>query len=61
MARELGPEEHALFVHIGLEGLSYSEAGERLGLQKDTVAKRWQGLRERAARLAKAHEYLAEV
>lgn len=60
-ARDLGPEEHALFVHIGLEGLSYSEAGERLGLQKDTVAKRWQGLRERAARLAKAHEYLAEA
>jgi DNA-directed RNA polymerase specialized sigma24 family protein len=59
-ARTLGEDEHALFVHVGLEGLSYSEAGARLGLQKDTVAKRWQVLRERAARLPRFGEWLAE-
>lgn len=60
-ARALGEDEHALFVHIGLEGLSYSEAGARLGLQKDTVAKRWQILRERAASLPRFGDWLAEA
>jgi RNA polymerase sigma factor (sigma-70 family) len=45
--RALGEEEQQLFLHCGLEGLSYAEAGERMALQRDTVAKRWQILRER--------------
>lgn len=56
-ARGLDVEEYALFMHIGLEGLSYTEAGERLGLEKDTVAKRWQSLRSRAARASRGAEY----
>ena len=56
-ARGLDVEEYALFMHIGLEGLSYTEAGERLGLEKDTVAKRWQSLRARAARASRGAEY----
>lgn len=56
-ARGLDVEEYAIFMHIGLEGLSYTEAGERLGLEKDTVAKRWQQLRARAARASRGAEY----
>lgn len=48
-AEALDEEEKQLFVHCGLEGLSYAEVGERMGLQRDTVAKRWQALRARAA------------
>ncbi len=45
----LSEDERTLFVHCGLEGLSYTEVGQRMKLQKDTVAKRWQTLRERIA------------
>lgn len=45
----LAEDERQLFVHCGLEGLSYTETAERMGLQKDTVAKRWQSLRTRVA------------
>lgn len=47
---ELEPEEQELFVHCGLEGMSYAEASERMSLQRDAVAKRWQSLRERIGR-----------
>ena len=57
-ARSLDAEEYAMFMHVGLEGLTYNEAGERLGLLKDTVAKRWQSLRERAAQAGRGHDYL---
>lgn len=57
-ARSLDAEEYAMFLHVGLEGLTYNEAGERLGLLKDTVAKRWQSLRERAAQAGRDHNYL---
>jgi RNA polymerase sigma factor (sigma-70 family) len=46
----LAPEEQELFVHCGLEGMSYADAAERMSLQRDTVAKRWQSLRERVGR-----------
>lgn len=45
--RGLDEEQQQLFLHCGLEGLSYAEAAERMDLQRDTVAKRWQTLRER--------------
>lgn len=48
-AERLEEEDRQLFVHCGLEGLSYAEVGERMGIQRDTVAKRWQGLRARVA------------
>ncbi len=50
----LDAEQRELVLHCGFEGLSYAEAAERLGLQRDTVAKRWQALRERLARFAEA-------
>lgn len=50
----LDEEQRALVLHCGFEGLSYAEAAERLGLQRDTVAKRWQALRERLARFGEA-------
>lgn len=54
--RGLAEEEQQLFVHCGLEGLSYAEAGERMSLQRDTVAKRWQVLRERLAQFGPARD-----
>jgi|694.fasta_scaffold00755_32 RNA polymerase sigma-70 factor (ECF subfamily) len=47
-ARTLEEDERQLLVHCGLEGLSYAEASERTGVARDTIAKRWQKLRERA-------------
>ena len=41
-------------LHCGFEGLSYAEAAERMALQRDTVAKRWQALRERLARFGES-------
>lgn len=46
----LEPDEQELFLHCGLEGLSYAEVAERMQIQRDAVAKRWQTLRERVAR-----------
>lgn len=51
-ARELEEEDRQLLVHCGLEGLSYSEAAERTGIARDTLAKRWQRLRERARKFS---------
>lgn len=50
--QELDEQDRLLFVHCGLEGLSYAEAAERTGLARDTLAKRWQKLRERARQFA---------
>lgn len=49
---ELDEEEQKLFLHCGLEGMGYAEVAERMQLQYDAVAKRWQKLRERAAQFA---------
>jgi RNA polymerase sigma factor (sigma-70 family) len=43
----LDEEQRQLVLHCGFEGLSYSEAAERMGVPRDTLAKRWQVLRER--------------
>ncbi len=56
----LEEEERQLFVHCGLEGLSYTEVGERMKLQKDTVAKRWQHLRTRVAQFGVPRDLVAE-
>lgn len=55
----LAEEERQLFVHCGLEGLSYTETAERMGLQKDTVAKRWQNLRARVAQFGAPRDMVA--
>jgi RNA polymerase sigma-70 factor (ECF subfamily) len=54
----LDEEEQKLFLHCGLEGMGYSEVAERMQLQYDTVAKRWQKLRDRAAAFALPHDML---
>jgi RNA polymerase sigma factor (sigma-70 family) len=51
-ASDLGEEEQKLFLHCGLEGMPYAEVAERMQLEYDAVAKRWQKLRERAAAFA---------
>jgi RNA polymerase sigma-70 factor (ECF subfamily) len=56
---ELEEEERQLFVHCGLEGLSYTETGERMNLQKDTVAKRWQNLRARVQQFGVPRDMVA--
>jgi RNA polymerase sigma-70 factor (ECF subfamily) len=44
---KLPDDERKLFVHCGLEGLTYAEVGERMQVHHETVAKRWQSLRAR--------------
>ena len=56
---ELEEEERQLFVHCGLEGLTYAEVGERMSLQKDTVAKRWQNLRSRVQQFGVPRDMVA--
>ena len=57
-AEGLGEEEKKLFLHCGIEGMSYADVAERMQLQYDAVAKRWQKLRERAAAFALPRELL---
>jgi RNA polymerase sigma-70 factor (ECF subfamily) len=57
-AEELGEDEKKLFLHCGLEGMGYADVAERMQLQYDAVAKRWQKLRERAAAFAIPRELL---
>jgi RNA polymerase sigma-70 factor, ECF subfamily len=56
---KLEEDERTLFMHCGLEGLSYAEVGERMRLQKDTVAKRWQSLRSRVAAFGVPKDWIA--
>ncbi len=58
-AQSLPDEEKQLFVHCGLEGLSYAEVGERMQLQRDTVAKRWQTLRARVVQFGAPKDLVA--
>ena len=55
----LEEEERQLFVHCGLEGLSYPEVSALTGVHKDTIAKRWQGLRGRLAQFALPRDLVA--
>lgn len=43
--RDLPREDRMILVHCGLEGLTHAETATRLGLSRDTVAKRWQRMR----------------
>ena len=55
----LDEDEKKLVVFCGLEGLSYSEVGERTQTHKDTIAKRWQTLRARLAQHGAPKDLLA--
>ena len=54
----LDEDERKLFVHCGLEGLTYAEVSERMQLERDTIAKRWQNLRGRIARFGPPKDLL---
>ena len=58
-AQSLAEEEKQLFVHCGLEGLSYAEVAERMQVQRDTIAKRWQTLRARVQQFAVPKDLIA--
>jgi RNA polymerase sigma-70 factor (ECF subfamily) len=58
--RGLEEDERLLVAHVGLEGLSFAEVGERVGLSRDAVAKRWQRLRARMAEQRLARDLLAD-
>jgi RNA polymerase sigma-70 factor (ECF subfamily) len=55
----LDEEEKQLFVHCGLEGLSYAEVSERMQIHRDTIAKRWQNLRARLAQFGVPKDLIA--
>jgi len=57
-AKGLDEDEQKLFLHCGLEGMGYAEVAERMQLEYDTVAKRWQKLREKAERFAVPRDLL---
>ena len=46
-ARELADDDRMILLHHGFEGLAHADVATRLGLPRDTVAKRWQRLRSR--------------
>jgi RNA polymerase sigma factor (sigma-70 family) len=54
----LEEDEQKLFLHCGLEGMGYTEVAERMQLEYDTVAKRWQKLRERVGQFAAPRDLL---
>ena len=56
---KLDEDDRQLFVHCGLEGLSYAEVGERMQIQRDTIAKRWQNLRARIVQFAVPHDLIS--
>jgi RNA polymerase sigma-70 factor (ECF subfamily) len=58
--RELEEDERLLVAQVGLEGLSFGEVGERLGLSRDATAKRWQRLRARLEEQPRARDLLLE-
>jgi RNA polymerase sigma factor (sigma-70 family) len=54
----LEEDEQKLFLHCGLEGMGYAEVAERMQLEYDAVAKRWQKLRERVEKFAVPRDLL---
>ncbi len=44
---QLDDDDRMLLIHVGLEDLPQTEAAARLGIGYDSLAKRWQRLRER--------------
>jgi RNA polymerase sigma-70 factor (ECF subfamily) len=55
----LEEEDKKLFVHCGLEGLSYAEVSERMQIHYETVAKRWQSLRLRIGQFGVPKDMIA--
>lgn len=56
---KLDDEDKKLFVHCGLEGLTYAQVSEATQIHKDTIAKRWQNLRARVAQFAVPKDMIA--
>jgi RNA polymerase sigma-70 factor (ECF subfamily) len=55
----LPEEDKKLFLHCGLEGLTYAEVGERMQVHHETIAKRWQSLRARIGRFGAPKDLIA--
>jgi RNA polymerase sigma-70 factor (ECF subfamily) len=55
----LDEDDKKLFVHCGLEGLSYAEVSERMQVHYETVAKRWQNLRTRIGQFGVPKDLIA--
>jgi DNA-directed RNA polymerase specialized sigma24 family protein len=49
-----------ILIHGGLEGLRHAETATRLGLSRDTVAKRWQRMRAKLERERLPRELLQD-
>ncbi len=59
--QSLDEDDRMLLVHHGLEGLSQAETAERLQINRETVAKRWQRLMARVADQKLPRELFASV
>jgi DNA-directed RNA polymerase specialized sigma24 family protein len=59
-ALTLSKEEQMLTVFCGLEGLTYREASERLGISEEAAKKRWQRLRAEFVARGSASELLVD-
>jgi RNA polymerase sigma-70 factor (ECF subfamily) len=57
---ELGEDEQMLTVLCGIEGMSYDDAADRLGISRDAAKKRWSRLRAELAARELPRELLAE-
>jgi RNA polymerase sigma-70 factor (ECF subfamily) len=55
----LDEDERKLFVHCGLEGLTYEEVSERMQVHHETIAKRWQNLRARIGQFGVPKDMIA--
>jgi RNA polymerase sigma-70 factor (ECF subfamily) len=59
--RSLDDDDRMLLIHHGLEGLSQGEVAERLALNRETVAKRWQRLLARVSEQKLPRDLFAAV
>lgn len=59
--QSLDEDDRMLLIHHGLEGLTQAEVAERLDLQRETVAKRWQRLVARITEQKLPRELFAAV
>jgi RNA polymerase sigma factor (sigma-70 family) len=59
--QSLDDDDRMLLIHHGLEGLSQSEVAERLQINRETVAKRWQRLLVRVSEQKLPRELFALV
>jgi RNA polymerase sigma-70 factor (ECF subfamily) len=57
-AEALDQDERMLLVHVGLEAMSQADVAMRMGVQYDTLAKRWQRLRDRVRQWPSAQALL---